>query len=157
MYCPFCQSDQVIVSNSRPTNKNTQIWRRRKCLKCGNIFTAREKIDISYIIVEKRDHRHVKFSYLKLYSGIYNALTIRKRADQGQSATIAEEITQKVEEILITQKIKKIKTEDIIKLVVKTLSKKYPDGALLYFAYFEKYFTINEYFHKIKLILKKTV
>jgi len=156
MYCPFCQSDQVIVSNSRPTNKNTQIWRRRKCLKCGNVFTAREKIDISYIIVEKRDHRHVKFSYLKLYSGIYNALANRKRSDQGQSAAIAEEITQKVEEILITQKIKKIKTRDIAKLVVKTLSKKYPDGALLYFAYFKKYSTIKEYLHRIKLIIKKS-
>jgi len=157
MYCPFCQSDQVIVSNSRPTNKNTQIWRRRKCLKCGNIFTAREKIDVSYIIVEKRDHRHVKFSYLKLYSGIYNALAARKRSDSGQAANIAEEITQKVEEILITQKIKKIKTKDISKLVFKILSKKYPDSALLYFAYFKQYSGIDEYFRKMKLILKKSV
>ena len=157
MHCPFCQSDQVIVSNSRPTNKNTQIWRRRKCLKCDNIFTSRERVDISYIIVEKRDGRHVKFSYFKLCSGIYQALISRKRCDRGQASVIAEEVTQKIEENLITQKIKKITTDDICKLAFKILAKKSPEGALMYFAYFKQYSTIDEYLRQIKSILKKPV
>lgn len=155
MDCPFCLSDQVVVSNSRPTNKNTQIWRRRKCLKCGNIFTAREKVDISYIIVEKKDHHHTKFFYPKLYSSIYNATVSRKKSDHGQSASIADEVCQKVEEILITQKIKKISTDNLSKLVFKILSKKYPDSAIAYFVYFKKYSTINEYFRKMKSIIKR--
>ena len=84
MICPFCSSNQISVTNSRPTNKGTQIWRRRKCLKCQEIFTTREKIDISYVVVEKRDGRRVEYSHPKLYSGIYHSFVGRKKIDRGE-------------------------------------------------------------------------
>jgi transcriptional repressor NrdR len=153
MFCPFCHSNQIIVTNSRPTSKNTQIWRRRKCLKCGEVFTTREKIDISYVVVEKRDNRRVQYSRPKLYSGIYHALVGRKHIDRGNAGEIAENIIQKVEEYLVSQKIKEIKSTEIVWLVVRFLSKQYPDIALRYLAYFNHYSSIEEYLKKIKLVL----
>jgi transcriptional repressor NrdR len=155
MYCPFCGSDQIIVINSRPTNKNTQIWRRRKCLKCQELFTTRELIDISYIIVEKRNGTRVQFSRPKLYSGIYQALVGRKKIDRGDAGEIAEDIMHKIEEQLVNKKIKVIKTEEIGFMVVKILSKTYPDIALRYFAYFDRNPKISDYIRKIKQIIKE--
>lgn len=155
MFCPFCHSDQITVTNSRPTNKDTQIWRRRKCLKCNEVFTTREKIDISYVVVEKRDGRRVQYSRPKLYSGIYHAFVGRKRIDRGYAGDLAEHITQKIEEYFVTQKIKEIKSTDISDIVVKYLSKQYPDIALRYFDYFSYHSSMEEYFKKIKSILKK--
>jgi transcriptional repressor NrdR len=155
MYCPFCQSNQIAVNNSRPTNKNTQIWRRRKCLKCGEVFTTREKIDISYVIVKKNDGRRVQYSHPKLYSGIYHSLIGRKRIDRGDAGEIAEKIIQKIEEYIVNQKIKEIKSIDISNLVVKFLSKKYPDIALRYFVYLNRFNSIEEYLKKIRSIFKK--
>lgn len=155
MYCPFCHSDQIEVSNSRPTNRNTQVWRRRKCLKCGEIFTTREKIDISYVIVIKKDGRRVQYSRPKLYSGVYHALTGRKRIDRGDAGLIADDIIQKIEEYFVSQKIKEISSSDIGNLVVNFLAKQYPDIALRYFAYFSRYSSIDEYLKKIKSILNK--
>ena len=154
MISPFCSSDQISVANSRPTNKGTQIWRRRKCLKCQEIFTTREKIDISYVVVEKRDGRRVEYSHPKLYSGIYHSFVGRKKIDRGDAGQIAENVIQKIEEFIVGQKIKEIKSTEIIRLVVKFLAKQYPDIALNYYAHFNNGSSLDEYLRKIKSIIK---
>jgi transcriptional repressor NrdR len=155
MECPFCSSDQVIVNNSRPTGKNTQIWRRRKCLKCGEIFTTREKIDISYIIVVKKDNHRVQYSQPKLYSGIYHAFIGRKHIDRGDAGLMAQDIIEKIEEYFVNQKIKEIKSTEISQLVFRFLSKQYPDIALRYYVYFNYHSSMDEYLKKIKSLLRK--
>ena len=154
MYCPLCRSDQVIVNNSRPTRKNTQIWRRRKCLKCGSVFTTREKMTASFIVIEKRDGRHVKYSHSKLFASIYRSFIGKKKSDYGGSAKVAEDLTQKIEEILISQNLNPIKTSNLVNISFKIISKQHPDSALRYFVYFYQFTSIDEYFQKIKLILK---
>lgn len=154
MYCPFCHSDQVIVSNSRPSHKNIQIWRRRKCLKCGGVFTTREKMTASFLVVEKHDGRHVQYAHSKLFASVYRSIIGRKRIDQGEASKIAENITQKIEEKLITGKNRVVKTSDLIVLVIKTLAKPYPGSALRYFAYFSRSVTIEDQIKQLKKILK---
>lgn len=155
MYCPFCHSDQIEVSNSRPTNKGSQVWRRRKCLKCGEVFSTREKIDISYIIVVKKDNHRVQYSQSKLYSGIYHAFIGRKHIDRGDAGLMAQDIIQKIEEYLVSQKIKEIKSTEISRLVFRLLSKQYPDIAFRYYVYFNQHSSIDEYLKKVKYLLKK--
>jgi transcriptional repressor NrdR len=155
MFCPFCHSQQIIVTNSRPTNKDTQIWRRRKCLNCNEVFTTREKIDISYVVVIKKDGRRVQYSQSKLYSSIFYALVGRKHIDKGDAGLIAGDFIQKIEENIVSQKIKEIKSININQLVIKLLSKQYPDVAIRYYAYCNRYSSANEYLKKIKSILKK--
>jgi nitroreductase len=45
MKCPFCEFPDSKVLDSRSTEDNEQIRRRRECLKCGNRFTTYEKIE----------------------------------------------------------------------------------------------------------------
>lgn len=151
MNCPFCQSDQIVVANSRPSHKDTQIWRRRKCLKCGQSFTTREKMTASFIVIEKRDGRHLQYCHSKLFASIYRSLIDHKHTDFGDSAKLAQDIVQKIEETLISQKKSLVKTSDLCQLTFQTMAKIIPDAAIRYYVYFNKYSSINEYVRHIKL------
>ncbi len=137
MDCPFCGSSQIKVSNSRSTAGGLQIWRRRKCVKCGNAFTSYETMYLSYLIVVKKSGRHQKFSRAKLYSGIYNSFLDKKGVDRGDMARLAEEITDEIEKKIIKLKRKKINSSEIENEVLKILAKKAPDAFLRFLAYRE--------------------
>ncbi len=136
MYCPYCGSEQLDVINSRPTKKNAQVWRRRKCLKCGGLITTYERIDLSYLKVIKKSGKKEFFNRAKLFSGIYKAGTEGKGTDRGDAAKIAEVITQKVELKIIKSHKKRVSTEEIISMVLDS-AKNYPVIALHYLAYFK--------------------
>ncbi|RUM54863.1 MAG: hypothetical protein DSY86_02955, partial [Marinomonas sp.] len=46
MRCPFCGHDDTQVKDSRPTEDNTSIRRRRACPNCGGRFTTFERKQI---------------------------------------------------------------------------------------------------------------
>ena len=144
MKCPFCDSDQLIVSNSRPTNGEMEIWRRRKCLRCGGLITTHEKIDLSYITVIKRSGKRVKYNRAKLYSGIYQAIAATKKIDRGTAGDISEKQMQLIEKEIVGLKLKEISSENIFKITAKTLKANYPDSCLRYIAYFSKINNIQE-------------
>jgi transcriptional repressor NrdR len=153
MNCPFCNSDQIVVKNSRPSRKNTQIWRRRQCLKCKGVFTTREKMTASFVIVEKKDGHHMQFAHSKLFASIYRSLIEHKYNDFGSSASTAQDLTQKIEEFLIYKKIKLIKTKDLCKLTFRIIAKNHPDAAIRYYIYFNHHSSVSEYLRQIKKIL----
>lgn len=43
MFCINCFHMNTNIANSRPNKKQPQVWRRRKCAKCGTIFTTYER------------------------------------------------------------------------------------------------------------------
>ena len=66
MKCPFCAYEESKVIDSRPTDDNERIRRRRECLKCGERFTTYEAIERMPIIVIKKDGSREPFSAEKL-------------------------------------------------------------------------------------------
>ena len=55
MKCPFCGYAESKVIDSRPTDENERIRRRRECMQCGKRFTTYEIIEDVPIIVVKKD------------------------------------------------------------------------------------------------------
>ncbi|MEC7892805.1 MAG: transcriptional regulator NrdR, partial [Actinomycetota bacterium] len=53
MVCPFCNTEDTAVIDSRKNSEGTSVRRRRKCPKCNSRFTTYEKTEIE-LIVEKR-------------------------------------------------------------------------------------------------------
>jgi len=51
--CPFCAHDDSQVKDSRPTEDNTSIRRRRQCESCGGRFTTFERVQLREVIVVK--------------------------------------------------------------------------------------------------------
>lgn len=150
MKCPFCSSDQIVVKNSRPTNSDTVIWRRRHCLKCKSLFTTKEKIDLSYITVEKKSGKKVRYSQARVFSGIYTALISGKKVDRGDCSQSAYDIIQDFEKDLVLNRIKEIKTEQILKKVAIYIKKENPGAMIRYLAYFKSKLSSLELLRYIK-------
>ena len=53
MRCPFCAHDDSQVKDSRPTEDNTAIRRRRQCESCEARFTTFERVQLREIVVLK--------------------------------------------------------------------------------------------------------
>lgn len=77
MRCPYCGHEDTQVKDSRPTEDNTAIRRRRSCLACGGRFTTFERVQLRELTVVKRTGRRVPFDRDKLMRSVQVAL--RKR------------------------------------------------------------------------------
>lgn len=73
MKCPFCGYVESKVIDSRPTDENARIRRRRECLQCGKRFTTYEIVESMPIIVVKRDKSREVFDRQKLFNGLLRA------------------------------------------------------------------------------------
>ena len=80
MRCPFCGSDDTQVKDSRPTEDNGAIRRRRFCANCGQRFTTVERVQLRELTVVKTDGRRVLFDRDKLARSI--RISMRKRPIQ---------------------------------------------------------------------------
>lgn len=77
MRCPYCGGLETQVRDSRPTEDNTSIRRRRVCPDCGGRFTTFERVQLRELMVLKRSGRRVPFEREKLEKSVDVAL--RKR------------------------------------------------------------------------------
>lgn len=77
MRCPFCNGDDSQVKDSRPTEENAAIRRRRVCPKCGGRFTTFERVQLRELTVVKRNGRKVPFHRDKLSQSV--SVAVRKR------------------------------------------------------------------------------
>jgi transcriptional repressor NrdR len=77
MRCPFCGHDDTQVKDSRPSEDNSAIRRRRHCPACGGRFTTFERVQLRELIVVKKSGRREPFEREKLERSLTHAL--RKR------------------------------------------------------------------------------
>lgn len=77
MRCPFCGHADTQVKDSRPTDDDTAIRRRRFCIGCSQRFTTIERVQLRELTVVKTDNRRVPFDRDKLARSVRIAL--RKR------------------------------------------------------------------------------
>ena len=77
MRCPFCGHDDSQVKDSRPSEDNSAIRRRRHCPACGGRFTTFERVQLRELMVSKKTGRKVPFDRDKLVRSFEIAL--RKR------------------------------------------------------------------------------
>lgn len=82
MRCPYCAGENTQVKDSRPTEENAAIRRRRVCPDCGGRFTTFERVQLREITVVKRSGRRVPFDRDKLIRSVEVAL--RKRPVEGE-------------------------------------------------------------------------
>ena len=77
MRCPFCAHDDSQVKDSRPTEDNTAIRRRRQCDSCGGRFTTFERVQLREVTVVKSGGKREPFDRSKVEQSV--ALACRKR------------------------------------------------------------------------------
>ena len=96
MRCPFCSNEDSQVKDSRPTEDNTAIRRRRICDQCGSRFTTFERIQLRDLIVLKGNEQKEVFDRDKMFRSL--SLALRKRnIDQDKIEKIVNAIVRKLE------------------------------------------------------------
>ena len=80
MRCPFCSSEDTQVKDSRPTEDNTAIRRRRACAACGARFTTFERVQLRELSVLKKNGQRTLFEREKLERSV-NIATRKRPVD----------------------------------------------------------------------------
>lgn len=73
MKCPFCDSTETKVVDSRDTESQDAVRRRRECLNCQRRFTTYERVEETPLTVIKRGGEREVFSRSKLLEGLLRA------------------------------------------------------------------------------------
>ena len=96
MRCPFCSNQDSQVKDSRPTEDNTAIRRRRICVQCGSRFTTFERIQLRDLVVIKNNGQKETFDRDKMFRSL--SMALRKRnIDQEKIEKIINAIVRRME------------------------------------------------------------
>ena len=113
--CPYCDSDEIMVLETRNSKGNT-VRRRRGCAKCSRRFTTYEYIEKISLMVRKKDGSLESFQVDKIIRGVQKACEKRcKTIDQ------IREIAEQVRQDLIAQGKDEVTSREIGELVIKYL------------------------------------
>ena len=116
MRCPFCSFGESKVIDSRPTEENNSIRRRRECLKCGQRFTTYEKLESIALVVIKKDESRQPFNRNKVLKGIITACE-KRPISLAQMENIADEIESELAQAMDRE----IKSTQIGEMVMQRL------------------------------------
>ena len=118
MRCPYCAYPESKVIDSRPTDENNSIRRRRECLSCGKRFTTYETVESVPLVVVKKDGSRQSFDRQKLLNGMVRACDKRSVTLQTLEQAVAD-----IEQRLLNSMDREIPTERVGELVMEELKK----------------------------------
>ena len=96
MRCPFCGNEDTQVKDSRPTDDNSAIRRRRQCTNCGARFTTFERVQLRELVVIKSNGQREPFDREKLLRSMQ--ISLRKRpVDQDRLVRVVNGIVRRLE------------------------------------------------------------
>lgn len=87
MRCPFCQSDNTRVIDSRETDEGETVRRRRACLQCDERYNTFERVELLLPQVVKSNGERENFNEQKLKDGL--AIALQKRPIDDERINIA--------------------------------------------------------------------
>ena len=138
MVCPFCDTEDTAVIDSRKNSEGTSVRRRRKCPKCNSRFTTYEKTEIE-LIVEKRSGNLEEFQIEKLESGIQSAFGGQDITEK-QLKTLVENIYKEIKE-----KGKKVKSKFIGEKVLQHLKEMNEVAYLRYASVYKEFSDVSDF------------
>ena len=96
MRCPFCGNEDTQVKDSRPSEDNSAIRRRRHCPNCGGRFTTFERIQLRELTVLKSNGKREPFDRDKLVRSMQTALQ-KRNIEIDRIERIANSIQRQIE------------------------------------------------------------
>ncbi|MDP3058258.1 MAG: transcriptional regulator NrdR [bacterium] len=116
MKCPYCSHEDSRVIDSRPTEEDAAIRRRRECPNCLRRFTTYERVEDNPLLVLKKDGRREIFNRGKILGGLLRACEKRP-----VSLATLEEAVSDIESILRNEYVTEVPSSRIGELVMDKL------------------------------------
>lgn len=148
MKCPFCGFEESKVVDSRSTDDNTTIRRRRECLKCGKRYTTYEKIEDFPILVIKKDLTRENFNKEKIINGLIIACQ-KRPISRKQIEDIAYDIEKTISNSMLTE----VPSKDIGEMVMARLKELDEISYVRFASVYRQFKDINTFLEEIKNLI----
>ena len=151
MNCPFCQTPDSKVIDSRVSGEDGDIIRRRReCEACQKRFTTYERVEEVLPMIAKKDGRRQVFDRLKILSGLKKACEKRP-----VSTETLEKMVDQIERTLQESGEKEIDARVIGEMIMKEVHSVDPVAYVRFASVYREFKDINEFMDELKGILKK--
>ena len=148
MKCPFCGCDDTVVKDSRNTDDDTSIRRRRECPECGSRFTTFERVQLRELIVIKKNGERTFFDREKLYRSI--ELAVRKRPISPERV---DKVVNSIQRRFESSGENEISTEAIGEAVMEALSRLDNIAYIRFASVYRQFKDINTFMDELTKLL----
>ena len=149
MKCPYCNSNESSVVDSRDTEENT-VRRRRECEKCKKRFTSYERIELLDLAVVKKDGSREAFDREKIKKGILKACEKRP-----VSIDDIDKAVEEIDAILRKKETTEISSKEVGELVIKRLQKLDKVAYIRFASIYKEFADVEQFQEEIKKLLSK--
>ena len=150
MRCPFCQSDDTKVLDTRLLDDGSQVRRRRECLSCGERHSTRETVDLNLPRLIKCDDSRLSFSLDKLRAGLLKALEKRP-----VETSKIETAIQKIERRLMAQNDREVPSSLVGEWVMEELQALDEVAYIRFASVYRQFQDIEAFKSEIDKLMKK--
>lgn len=151
MKCPYCQTPDTAVLDSREADDQTSIRRRRVCNQCEKRFTTYERCEGIDLKVIKKDGEREEFSREKLRRGVVKATWKRP-----VSMSEIENLIDHIESSLRKKDSTEVKSWEIGNLVLQELQKLDTLSSLLFASVYQDFADLADFERAIKELRANT-
>jgi transcriptional repressor NrdR len=146
--CPYCGYNESKVVDSRSTDDDISIRRRRECLRCLKRYTTYEKVEDIPILVIKKDSSREYFDKSKIINGLIKAC--QKRAvSRAQIEAIADEVERKISNDMSSE----IKSEYIGEMIMEALKDIDEVSYVRFASVYRQFKDVNTFMEEIKKLM----
>lgn len=148
MKCPFCGKENTRVIDSRPSDDNNSIRRRRLCDECNKRFTTYEKVEAIPLVVIKKDNNREPYDRTKIEAGVFRSCHKRPIS--------VDQINQLVDEIetaIFNREEKEVHSSIIGEIVMDKLKELDPVAYVRFASVYREFKDVNTFMHELKKIL----
>ena len=150
MKCPYCTNPDTRVVDSRLTDSNDSVRRRRECEKCGKRFTTYERIDIKPIAIIKKDNTREPFDRNKLMSGLIRAC-IKRNISAETLDLLVDDIENEIHNLPGSE----ISSKDLGNLVLKRLRDLDKVAYIRFASVYKQFNSVRQFTNELTKLKKK--
>jgi len=148
MKCPYCNNPNTRVIDSRPSDENNSIRRRRQCDECSRRFTTYEKIETIPLVVIKKDNNREPYDRSKIEAGVFRSCHKRPISVDQINALIDEIETQ-----IFNREEKEVPSHVIGEMVMEKLKDLDPVAYVRFASVYREFKDVNTFMEELKKLL----
>lgn len=150
MKCPFCGKENTKVIDSRPSDDDSSIRRRRQCDKCSRRFTTYENVETIPFVVIKKDMSREPYDRKKLEAGVFRSCHKRPISVEQISALV-----DKVEAAIFEKEEREISTTAIGEMVLEQLKQLDSVAYIRFASVYRDFEDMNTFMKEIEMLQNK--
>ena len=150
MRCPFCNSVNTKVIDSRPADEFNSICRRRACEECGKRFTTYEKIETLPVMIIKKDRTREAYNRTKIEHGIMKACHKRPISSEQMAEAI-----DSVENSIFSLEKSEVESSYVGELIMDKLKALDAVAYVRFASVYREFKDVDTFMEELKSVFKK--